>query len=200
MQEQKIVGRYYKLPPRKRIDYIMSNYDRFQGMVNNYENDLKVWTLRSIAKARQDATAGLGVRVQSGSSPSSPQAKVAEDRDCIDAAFKNGALDASLRGIEDYDDINRGLKELELMRDEYAWFMRRFYNIHPENRDVFRRYISKQTRTEELASELSITSASLNKKIYLIRRVLVSDAEKVLGVYDDDSIIYYLSGGGHNGL
>ena len=36
-RDNSIVGKYYKLPPKKRLDQIYYHYNQFEELVNNYE-------------------------------------------------------------------------------------------------------------------------------------------------------------------
>ena len=47
MREQSIVGNYYRLAPKKRLDVIVLHYDGFPAMMKDYENELQDWILIS---------------------------------------------------------------------------------------------------------------------------------------------------------
>lgn len=64
-REHSIVGKYYRLSPRDRLDKINANYDNFPGIIADYELEISEWIKGSLAKARRDALGDLGVRIQS---------------------------------------------------------------------------------------------------------------------------------------
>ena len=42
-RDNSIVGKYYKLPPKKRLDQIYYHYNQFEELVNNYEYEIAEW-------------------------------------------------------------------------------------------------------------------------------------------------------------
>ncbi len=41
MREQNIVGNYYRLAPKKRMDYIVSHFEGFSGVIREYETEME---------------------------------------------------------------------------------------------------------------------------------------------------------------
>lgn len=191
---QRIVGKYYKMPPQERINQLIDDYDCFPDMIDVYERDIYEWILGGISKARQDAIGDLGVRIQNGNNVASPTASVAEIKQRTDAAMKMGFLDASFKDLIDFDEINRGMREIALMKREFGRFSDRLKLIHKGNRTFFELYLKKhKNRTrDELATELEMTRDALDKRIYRLRKDLCSGFLETLNYYDDASIIYFI--------
>ena len=72
MRKHSMVGNYYRLAPKKRMDAIIYHFDCFPAMIRDYEMELEDWIMDSRAIARRESLGELGVRIQSGKNNSSP--------------------------------------------------------------------------------------------------------------------------------
>lgn len=189
-REQNIVGRYYRMSPKKRIDEIVAHYDCFQRMMKDYERELFEWLEASRAKARRDANGDTGVRVQTGNRKFSVTENQALEHLEIEAMMENCNLSGS-ESIEDYDDILRGLMELKLMKKEYSALRSKIGLLHDDEKISFERYISRKARSAELAEELEIEFESVRKRMYRIRKKVYRDFVEYLEEYDDQSIFLF---------
>ncbi len=189
MREQKAVGSYYRLAPRKRMDVIVYNIDSFPAMIRDYEMDLEEWLLSRRSAARQESLGDLGVRIQSGNNASSPTENAAYEKLQVENIIKTGRLDEFCYRLPDHDEIERALKEIRLMRHEYERLKNRIRFLRSDEKNVFERYIRWQDRSAELSNELSITQESVRKKIYRIKKKLYADFADGLALYDDKTIL-----------
>lgn len=189
-REQFDVGGYYRLSPRKRIDGIMRNIDGFPVIMDNYERKLSEWIADNRAKKRRDAVGNLGVRIQSGRNDFSLTEANAQEKLEIEAIMKNYELTPSCKGIEDYDEIRRGLLELFLMRREYGELISEIKELPPRYRKIFKRYILRDDRADAFAEELSISVKAVWNKMYRIKRKIYDGYVNNLDTYDDVTILY----------
>lgn len=187
-RERLDVGSYYKMAPRKRINGIINNIDGFKAVMDNYEHDLSEWIEDNRVKARRDAVGNLGVRIQSGRNDFSLTAARAEEAFEIETIMTNYELTPSCKGIEDYEEIERGLLELSLMRREYGELLSKISELTPRERALLKKYVMREDRTSVFSDELSISVESVWKKIYRIKKKIYSNYVSKLKSYDDDSI------------
>ena len=191
MREQSIVGNYYRLAPKKRLDVIVLHYDGFPAMMKDYENELQDWILISRARARQEALGDLGVRVQTGKANVSVTENSAFENIKVEEIMKAGKLDDSCRCLPDYDEISHGLSELKLMKREYELLKIKLHTLFPREREVFECYIRRQKRTADLAQELHMTENSVKSKMCLIKKKLYAGLVERLDTYTDETIVLW---------
>ena len=189
MREQKAVGSYYRLAPRKRMDLIVYNIDSFPAMIRDYEMNVEEWLLSRRSAARQEALSDLGVRVTGGFNAASPTENAAFEKMWVENIIKTGKPDDLFYRLPDHEEIERALMEIRLMRREYDRLKNRIRFLRADEKSVFERYIRYQDRTAELSDELSITQESVRKKIYRIKKKLYAGFADSLDVYDDESIL-----------
>ena len=189
MRKQKIVGSYYKLEPKKRLNTIVLNFDNFPGIIKDHEKEMYEWIIDNRAMARQDSLGDLGVRIQSGKANSSVVESSVMEKMLVGAIIKNCKLDASSRDIYERDDIIRGLNEIWLMRDEYKWVKDKLTSIHSWERELYVKYITSPNRSTLLSEELKMSGDTVRNKMYRIKKKLYGAFADSLCVYDDDSII-----------
>ena len=193
-RERKIVGRYYRLSPKKRMDLIITNYDCFPAMCKDYERELSEWLKDSKEKARRAAIGDLGVRVQGGKSSSSVTEMCAIVNMEIERMMKECDLD-SCENIEDFEEILRGVHELHLMQREYRNLRSKISTLHMKERESFIKYICREKRSAELSEQLEIDFDSVRKKMYRIKKKVYNGFVENLDDYDDNSILLIGVGG-----
>lgn len=188
-REQSIVGKYYRLSPRDRLDKIYANFDCFPGIIADYEYEMAEWIKGNLAKARRDAVGDLGVRVQT----SNFRRSITEDRAIenleVERIIRETDLqDSSWDRIEDSDEIMRGLLEISLMRREYLRFMSRLRSLSGQNKEIFQNYLNHRKRMHALSDEYDILNDSVRKRIYRIKKQVYAGFVENLDNYDDDTI------------
>ena len=104
MRRHSIVGNYYRLDPRKRINVILYHFEGFPSIIRNYEMELEDWILDARARARRESLGDLGVRIQSGHM-GSPTEGGAIERMTVEDIIKNGALDHYCMSLDSADEI-----------------------------------------------------------------------------------------------
>lgn len=191
MRKHNLVGRYYKMPPKERINYLIKNYNCFPALIGDYEQELKEWILAGMSSAWQDEVGDLGVRIQTGFSNSSPTFSETAAELEAQKAIETGALVGLLRCLSDYDEINCGLHEIRLMRREF-WRLNHRLELLGPDREIFERFIRKEVKIQQLADEMSVTYDAVKKKLQRAKRKLLRGWVERLGSYDDRSIIYYI--------
>ena len=189
MREQSIVGNYYRLDPRKRMDVIIYHYECFPAIIRDYEMELEDWILTSRASARQESLGDLGVRVQSGSNSASPTEGYAIERMQVEQIVKSGELDRYSMALSDADEIRRGLMEVRLMRREYDRMKVRMRTIGKLDREFLLKYVSRENRAENLSEDLLITQKSIRNRIYNIKKRLFDGFVENFDFYSDDTIL-----------
>ncbi len=193
MREQNIVGNYYRLEPKKRMDYIVSRFECFPGVIREYETELEEWILTCRSVARQESLGELGVRIQSGRTGASPTESSAFEMMTVEDIIKTGALDQYCKSLEDADEIRRGLMEVKLMRREYDRMKIRVGILTgSEKRQLFE-YESRDKKAFEMSDELGITQKAARERIYKIKKKLYEGFVDRLGSYSDDSILLLCS-------
>ncbi|MCR5585742.1 MAG: hypothetical protein K6F63_09965 [Lachnospiraceae bacterium] len=189
MRKQDIVGTYYRLDPKKRLNTIVLNFDNFPGIIKDHEKEMYEWIIDNRAMARQDALGDLGVRIQSGRANGSVVEGSVSEKMLVEAIIKNCRLDASSRDIYERDDIIRGLNEIWLMRDEYKWVKDKLSSIHSWERELYVKYITNPNRSTLLSEELKMSGDTVRNKMYRIKKKLYGNYTDSFQCYDDDSII-----------
>ncbi len=189
MREQSIVGNYYRMAPRERLNAIVFHFDCFPAIIRDYEMELEDWILTGWALARQESLGELGVRIQCGDPSSSPTFNRAEAEIHAEKIVRDRSLDESCRNLADRDEIARGLLELQLMQKEYGRIKIKIRKLPEDERDLLKKYVSRVERTAELAQELQITQRAVKKKLYRIRLKLYAGYVESLRTYDDESIL-----------
>lgn len=193
-RDNSIVGKYYKLPPKKRLDQIYYHYNQFEELVNNYEYEIAEWIKANKAKARRNAIGDLGVRVQGGNNRKS----VVESEALLNLEIAQMLVNYEVDDcdIEDYEEIVRGLLEIKLMRSEFRRFNNRLRILTGEEKQIFIPYINQVDmghRLNSLADEKSLSYDSAAKRIYRIKRKLYTGVVDRMECFDDESI-YLMEG------
>ena len=192
-REQCDVGKYYRLPPEKRINGIIKNYDRYQGIIEDYSQELFDWIAENRAKSRNDAIGDLGVRISNGKAFYSPTETVVFEKTEIESMLKNYRLSPSCKDMDDYDEISRGLLELKLMKWEYKRFCKRLGYLRPCERDKFIRYMRTPYEGHTVYKENGIEYQSYRNMVCRIKKKIFSGFICRLDTYDDMNI--YIVGG-----
>ncbi len=193
MREQNIVGDYYRLEPKKRMDYIVYHFESFPAIIRDYEMELEDWILTCRSMARQESLGDLGVRIQSGRSGASPTESIAIERMTVEDIIKSGSLDAYCRSLENADEIQRGLMEIRLMRHEYDRLKVRLGVLKKEERNLLFQYTSREYKAAAISNDLAIAPKSAREKIYRIKKKLLSGFVDRLDSYSDESILLLCS-------
>ncbi len=193
MREQNIVGNYYRLTPKKRMDYIVSHFECFPGVIREYETELEDWILTCRSIARQESLGDLGVRIQSGRSGASPTEGIALERMTVEDIIKTGALDQYCMSLDSADEIRRGLMEVKLMRREYDRMKIRVGILNGNERRQLLDYVSKDKKAYDMSDELGITQKAARERIYKIKKKLYEGFVDKLDSYSDDSILLLCS-------
>lgn len=189
MREQSIVGNYYRLAPRKRLNFIILHYDEFPAIIKYYEIGLQDWILESRAKALQEARGDLGVRIQNGKENVSVTEISAIENIKVEEIMQTGKMDDACRFLPDYDEILRGLLELKLMKREYRRLAIKFCTLLPGDREVFECYIRRQKSVPEIAQEIHISENGVRVKLFLIKKKLYTGLVERLDTYTDETIV-----------
>ena len=192
MREQNIVGNYYRLAPKKRMDYIVSHFECFPGVIREYETELEDWILTCRSVARQESLGDLGVRIQSGHM-GSPTEGGAIERMTVEDIIKNGALDHYCMSLDSADEIRRGLMEVKLMRREYDRMKIRVGMLSGNERRQLLDYVSRDKKAFEMSDELGITQKAARERIYKIKKKLYEGFVDRLDSYSDESILLLYS-------
>lgn len=190
-QGQSIVGAYYRLAPKERINLIYKNYSNFPAYIEDYEAELIEMIKDIKAAARRAMLGDLGVRIQTGGLISDPTGNGAVEDVLIEKNISEGVFDFGLYGdIHETDEVRRGIAELKLMKWEYGKFCRGLKKLKPNDYAVIYPYITRAQRLVALSEELSIEFNSANMKIYRIKSKLVANITASFADYDDESILY----------
>ena len=189
MRKQDLVGTYYRLAPKKRLDTIVLNFDNFPGIIKDHEKEMFEWIIDNRAMARQDALGDLGVRIQSGKANSSVVESSVMEKMLVEDIIKKCRLDESSMDICERDDIIRGLNEIWLMRHEYNRMKDKLGSLHSWERELYVKYITSPSRSALFSEELNMSADTVRNKMYRIRKKLYGGYADSLRCYDDDSII-----------
>ncbi len=189
MRKQSIVGNYYRLAPKERMDVIIYHFNSFPSIIRDYEMELEDWIMTNRAMARQESCGELGVRIQSGGRLTSPTDSIAIERMQIEEMIKTGAMGEFGRKLEDFDEIRRGILEVRLMRHEYDRMKVRIGTLNKVERDLLVTYACKESSSSTLSEELMITQKSVRNKIYRIKKKLLNGFGGTFDSYTDETIL-----------
>lgn len=192
-REQFDVGRYYRLSPQERINSIIRNYGCYQGIIDDYRRELYDWIDGNREKARRDAIGDLGVRICSGAAFVSSTENAVNAKWEIDGILDTYKLTPSCEGIEDYDEISRGLLELKLMKREYRRFRERLASLRSEERKIFLLYMKSSNEGPAVCEEVGLSYKTYRNRVCLIKKKIFSGFICRLDTYDDMNI--YIVGG-----
>jgi len=189
LRAQNLIGNYYKLSPKKRIDLIYKNYKSFPAYIDDYEADLAELISEVKAQARRNALGDLGVRIQTGAILMDPVGNMATDNIEIEKCLETEDFASILKSLEDADDVMRGMAELHLMRYEYDKLNRIMKRLRDDEYEIFIAYITRKKRLSEISEELCIEMESANTRIYRIRKKVFNLIKDSMDCYDDESIL-----------
>ena len=189
MRRHSIVGNYYRLDPRKRINVILYHFEGFPSIIRNYEMELEDWILDARARARRESLGDLGVRIQNGRNDFSPTENDYQEKSQVEEIVQRGCLDESSRRLSEHDELQRGLLEIRLMKREYERVRTLIGSLGKSDRTLFINYICRENRAADLSGKLMMQQASVRKKMYRMKKKLFEGYEDSFGIYSDDTIL-----------
>lgn len=189
MRRHSIVGNYYRLDPRKRINVILYHFEGFPSIIRNYEMELEDWILDARARARRESLGDLGVRIQNGRNDFSPTENEYQEKAQVEEIVQRGCLDESSRRLSEHDELQRGLLEIRLMKREYEHVRTLIGSLGKSDRTLFINYICRENRAADLSGKLMMQQASVRKKMYRMKKKLFEGYEDSFGIYSDDTIL-----------
>ena len=189
MRKHSIVGKYYRLDPRKRINVILYHFEGFPSIIRNYEMELEDWILTARARARRESLGDLGVRIQNGRNDFSPTENEYIEKSQVEEIVRRGCLDESSRRLSEHDELQRGLLEIRLMKREYEHVRTLIGSLGKSDRTLFVNYICRENRAADLSGKLMMQQASVRKKMYRMKKKLFEGYEDSFGIYSDDTIL-----------
>ena len=189
MRRHSIVGNYYRLDPRKRINVILYHFEGFPSIIRNYEMELEDWILDARARARRESLGDLGVRIQNGRNDFSPTENEYQEKSQVEEIVQRGCLDESSRRLSEHDELQRGLLEIRLMKREYERVRTLIGSLGKSDRTLFINYICRENRAADLSGKLMMQQASVRKKMYRMKKKLFEGYEDSFGIYSDDTIL-----------
>ena len=190
MREQELVGRYYSLAPKKRLNYILKHYSVFPAVIKDYEQILQKWIENEVEMARQEAHGDLGVRIQGRTGGSRVEETVC-NKDELERIVKNRSMGGLLRHLKEKDSICRGLKELSLMEYEFYRLKIKISTLQGDDEVIFCGYITKKMTAGEIGEKYKMTVRSVRNRISRIKAALYENFECFLGYYNDENILRF---------
>lgn len=169
MTNFKFITMYAKAASSERVNMIMKHYPEFLDLVEGYTDGLLYMIETEKDSIWQKEKEKLEVRVQTGKGPSDPTAILAIRHVMTKAAlvscdFSEGILD----GVEHMEDLKSVAYILRKMRQDYMLFKDQLV-ILGSSKELFERYLCRETSLAELAEEQHITYESMQQKMYRLR-------------------------------
>lgn len=185
-----IVGTYYRLEPKERINFMYRNYSNFPAVMDKYESDLVDMIKDLLAAARRDALGDLGVRIQTGAMLKDPVGNIACEDDEIDRCLHDINYNGSIyEYINEPDEVLRGVVELGLMQWEYDKLCKGIKALQKKDYEVIFPFINQDCGLQELSVKLQYDPDTMKNKIYRIRKKLVTSISSSFIIYDDETIL-----------
>lgn len=189
-----IVGTYYRLEPKERIDYMYRNYSNFPAVMDKYESDLVDMIKDLLAAARRDALGDLGVRIQTGAMLKDPVGNIACEEDEIDRCLHDENYKGNIyEYVDEPEEVCRGVKELKLMRWEYGKLCDGIGALQKKDYAVIFPFINQDCGLQELSVKLQYDPDTMKNKIYRIRKKLVTSISSSFVFHDDETIMLWRS-------
>ena len=174
---ENIVEDYHEASIEKRVDMILRNFSNFEAIVDCCEKNLSVTIKEEIDYNRREELGDLGVRVQS-SNISNPTLRDAANREEIERAIHNGEYYRILRWTDDFEKHRPQIITLQKMRNDFFRVSNVVNCLDPQNRRIFRKYISKEASVETLAEVEKLTHDSVRTRIKEARKTVRSCARR----------------------
>jgi len=175
MIKHDVIGLYVTLNGKKRIDFLINHYRDFDRYVSSYKEYVRS-TMLDILDSYRNSSSDLGVRVQTGNGNSDPTFEGANKLAKVDDCFENKALVGEIfRDSYGYELISLALYELERLQKEFKKLNTTIgVLLTADDQDIIRSYFKHERRLNELAVDLNIEMESANKRVYRIRKKLVT--------------------------
>ena len=168
-RDKNLVIVYAKSTPLEKVDLIMKNYLVFLDQVESYTAGLLYMIEAEKDSILQKEKGELGARVQIGGSPGDPTATLAirhvmTKEAVINCDFSGDVLD----GVASAEAFKSDAYTLRKMRQDYMLFKDQLV-ILGTDKELFERYLCRETSLDELAEAQHITYESMQQKMHRLR-------------------------------
>ncbi len=167
---------YGKCSPAERANLIYSNYATFEVIIECFKEDLINDIESEQQYIKRQSMGDLGVRVQSSGIHSDPTLCQASNLMILDKMISDENLtEDELAELLDCDNLVYRYRTLYLMKKDYRRFKLQLGKLNPEDRMIMIPFLNKEKDYIQLSDELSITIESMRKKVYRIRKSMITE-------------------------
>lgn len=173
--KQNVIGMYVGLSAKNRIDFLIKHYVDIERLREAYK-DWVVDIMIDARTANRNRRDNLGVRVQTSNGISDITFCQATERILFDDCFKKLMVTEDMfPDPYEYELINLALFEWDLMKREYENLRHGFkLFLDEEETKIIDSYFKREKLLYDIADEYCIEPESANKRVYRIRKKLVS--------------------------
>ena len=167
---------YGKCSSKERIDLIYTNYSQFEGIIKGCEAKLIYEIEAEQEYNRQSRKGDLGVRIQNIGHYSDRTSSQAIANVMLEEELGQEELsDDTLKGLEDTEEFIHKHRVLRMMQREYRCFDGQLHMLPIESQRIILPYLKHEKDYVQIADELGITVESVRKRVYRIRKELVTE-------------------------
>lgn len=180
MTKQSIIGYYFGLDAKKRVDFLIEHYRDFEFFHSAYKESI-ISIMLGIREWHENKSGDLGVRIQTSGGNSDVTFYKACERIDVAKCFENLEIATELfKEKNDLELVRKGVSEWKLMRREFDTLNSFISLLAPVDRRIYTPYLLREKRLIDIAEELCIELESANKRIYRIRKKLISSIIPVM--------------------
>ena len=166
---------YGKCSSKERIDLIYTNYSQFEGIIKGCEAKLIYEIEAEQEYNRQSRKGDLGVRIQNIGHYSDKTANQAVAYVMLEQEVDLDELsDSALKDVVNKTEFIQKHRVLRMMRMEYRCFNGQLQMLSRENQKIILPYLRHEKNTWNVAEELQVPFETAKKRIYRIRKQIVT--------------------------
>ncbi len=170
------VGEYLNKSPKERVYTLFEKYDTFSLWRNAYKESVVDYLVDVQECKRRRNAEGLGVRIQTSGTKASVVEAEAEERLSLEQCFEKKFISRDvLPDAYDRNYISVAVYEWEMMKWEFGVLRMFIDRMKREDRALFVPYMRKETNLDIIADQLCIERQSANKRVYRIRKALLTE-------------------------
>lgn len=179
----KITINYGKCSPLERANLIYINYASFEGIIRCFKEDLINDIQAEQQYIRRSSQGDLGVRVQGSGITSDPTLCQATNFVMIEKLILDENLtEDELEELLDCENLIYRYQTLYLMKKDYRRFNLQLGKLEPTDKKIMIPYLNGEKDYDQLSNEYGITIDSMRKRVYRIRKDMITELSQNLTV------------------
>lgn len=177
----KVTIDYGRCSPKERANLIYMNYPTFEVIIECFKEDLINDIQSEQQYIRRSSQGELGVRVQGSGIHSDPTLSQAHSFIILDKLISDETLsEDELGDLLDCENLMYRYRTLYLMKKDYHRFNLQLKKLEPSDREIMIPFLNREKDYIQLSDEQGITIESMRKRVYRIRKDMISELSRNL--------------------